>query len=127
MILIYALIFIVFESVSEGFLKRFNKAEWLFENWLQLVTTCFLFSLWYIVFALPFDKYYVPNWKLIVGFIGVRFMIFDVIYNLSAGNKWNYYGTRKWYDRTMAKLGSWGWFMKLVCGIVGIVFLMGWN
>jgi hypothetical protein len=66
-------------------------------------------------------------WKLIAGFIGVRFLIFDVAINLAWGQKWSFYGTKKWYDRTMTKLGSWGWFMKLICGIVGIVFLMGWS
>ena len=57
----------------------------------------------------------------------MRFGIFDVAYNLANGQKWNYYGKTKLYDRIMFKLGSWGWFMKAVAGIVGVVFLIGWQ
>ena len=35
-------------------------------------------------------------------------MIFDVAYNLSNGQKWNYYGKTKLYDRIMFKLGGLG-------------------
>jgi hypothetical protein len=99
----------------------------LFDNFIQWVIALFLFGLWFIIFALPFDNYYVPTWKLIVGMISVRFALFDVIWNISRGVKWNYYGRKKWYDRTMTKLGSWGWMMKVICGIVGVVFLLGWS
>jgi hypothetical protein len=124
MILIYALLVIIIESVGEGLLKRFGKAEWLFANWLQWVTAIFLFGLWFII---AFNGYYVPVWKLITGFVFVRFMIFDILWNLARGVKWNYYGTTKLYDRIMAELGGWGIMMKVICGIVGICFLMGWE
>lgn len=126
MLLIYALIFILVEAIGEGLLKRFNKAQWLFDNFIQAVVAVFLFSVWFII-AYHFNGYYVPVWKMIAGFIGVRFLFFDIAYNLSAGNTWYYYGTRKWYDRTMAKLGSWGWMVKVICGIIGVVFLLGYE
>ncbi len=84
-----------------------------------------LFLLWLILIAIPFEGYYVPLWKQIVGFIFVRFMIFDVAYNLANGQRWNYYGTTKLYDSIMTELGSFGWFVKIVSGIMGICFLMG--
>lgn len=125
MILIYALIFILAEALIEGLLKRFNKAEWLFDDYTQWVTAIFLFALWFI-FAVSFNGYYVPTWKLITGFIFVRFATFDVTINLAWGQKWNYYGTTKLYDRIMYELGSWGWMMKFfVLGPVGICFLLG--
>jgi hypothetical protein len=126
MLLIYAIIFILAESIGEGLLKRFNKAQWLFDNFIQAVVAVFLFSVWFII-AYHFNGYYVPVWKMIAGFIGVRFLFFDIAYNLSAGNTWYYYGTRKWYDRTMAKLGSWGWMVKVICGTMGVVFLLGYE
>ena len=126
MILIYALLFILFESIGEGLLKRFNKAEWLFGGFIQWLIAIFLFGVWFVI-AYHFDNYYVETWKLITGFVFVRFGIFDVAYNLSNGQKWNYYGTTKLYDRIMERTGSWGWFMKAVCGIVGVCFLMGWQ
>jgi hypothetical protein len=124
MILIYALIVILGEAVTEGLLKRFNKAEWLFGGFIQWLIAIFLFGVWFVV-AYHFDNYYVETWKLILGFIFVRFGIFDIAWNLARGVKWNYYGTTKLYDRIMFKLGSWGWFMKLVLLIVGVCFLIG--
>ena len=39
----------------------------------------------------------------------------------------DYYGTTKLYDRIMFELGGFGWMMKLIFGIIGVVFLMGWS
>jgi len=64
-------------------------------------------------------------WKVFVGFVFVRFFMFDVIWNLTRGMKWNYYGSVKLYDRIMTKFGGFGWFVKIICGIVGICFLLG--
>lgn len=126
MLLILALVFILGEAITEGLLKRFNKASWLFDNFLQWVIAIFLFALWFVI-AYHFDNYYVETWKLIAGFVFVRFGIFDIAYNLANGQKWNYYGKTKLYDRIMQRTGSWGWFMKFVCLIVGVCFLMGWQ
>lgn len=126
MILSYAILFILSEAITEGILKRFNKAQWLFNGFVQWVTAIVLFILWLII-ALRFDGYYVPVWKLVTGFIFVRFMIFDVAYNLANGQKWNYYGTTKLYDRIMVRLGGWGWWIKLCLGIIGVCFLLGWQ
>jgi hypothetical protein len=128
MLLIYALIFILVEAIGEGLLKRKNYSinEIVFDAWIQWIIALLFFSVWFIM-AFHFNGYYVLVWKMIAGFIGVRFLFFDIAYNLSAGNKWYYYGTRKWYDKTMAKLGSWGWMVKVICGIIGVVFLLGYE
>ena len=55
MVLIYALIFILGEAITEGLLKRFNKAEWLFGGFIQWLTAIFLFALWFVV-AYNFDR-----------------------------------------------------------------------
>jgi len=129
MILFWAILFIEFEAIGEGLIKRKDPvwSEFVFEEWFQDVTAVLLFLVWFLVLALPFDAYYVPVWKLITGFVFVRFMIFDVSYNIASGLPLKYYGTTKLYDRIMTKLGSWGWWMKLVCGIMGICFLLGYN
>jgi|WetSurSiteA1Bulk_404760.scaffolds.fasta_scaffold12661_2 hypothetical protein len=127
MILLYAILIILLEAIAEGLLKKHHLAEFIFKWWMQDIIAIGLFCIWFFTIALPFNGYYVPILKLVIGFVFVRFMIFDLVYNLSAGNKWNYYGKRKWYDRQMNKLGSWGWFMKGVLGIVGVCFLMGWE
>jgi hypothetical protein len=136
MILFYCILFILFEGITEALVKRHSPAVSviIFRWWIQWLISIALFALWLII-ALKFDNYYVPTWKLITGFIFVRFMIFDTIWNITAilaGAKisiW-YYGPDddpKFYDRIMIHLGGWGWFMKGVCGIIGICFLMGWN
>jgi len=125
--LLSAIIIILFEAIGEGLLKRFKKAEWLFDNFVQWVVAIALFTIWFLIFALPFDKFYVPVWKIVLGFVFVRFAIFDVTWNIARGVKWNYYGTTKLYDRIMFELGEWGWMMKIICGIIGVVFLMGWS
>lgn len=123
--LLSAIIFILFEAVTEGLLKRFNKADWLFVNWVQWLTAFALFASWFVLVALPFDNYSVPIWKQVLGFIFVRFLIFDVVWNIVRGVRWNYYGTTKLYDRIMFELGGVGWMAKIICGIMGLCFLLG--
>ena len=128
MILIYAIAIILIEAIGEGLLKRFNSPinEIIFDAWIQWVIALMFFGSWFI-WAIHFDGYYVPTWKIITGFIFVRFAIFDVIWNISRGVKWNYYGATKLYDRIMFELAEWGWMVKIICGIVGVVFLLGWE
>jgi hypothetical protein len=128
MLLIIAIGIILIEAIGEGLLKRFDSPinEIIFDAWIQWVIALMFFGSWFI-WAIHFDGYYVPTWKIITGFVFVRFLIFDVTYNLSAGNKWYYYGTRKWYDRTMYKLGSFGWMLKGISGIIGTIFLLGYS
>jgi hypothetical protein len=126
MILLYALIFILFEAITEGLLKRSGKLDFIFKWWLQWIIAGVLFAIW-LVIALNFDKYYVPVWKLIAGFVFVRALIFTPIYNIVFGNPIGFYGTSKWYDRQMKKFGSWGWMVVIILGIMGICFLMGWD
>ena len=128
MILIYAIAIILIEAVTEGLLKRLNSPinEIIFDAWIQWVIALMFFGSWFI-WAIHFDGYYVPTWKIITGFVFVRFTLFDVIWNISRGVKWNYYGTTKLYDRIMFELAEYGWMLKAIAGIMGICFLLGIN
>jgi len=128
MLLITCIIIILIEAIGEGLLKRFDTGinEVIFNNFNQWIIALMFFGV-FLLIAFNFTGYFVPAWKIITGFVFVRFLIFDVIYNLSAGNKWYYYGTGKWYDRTMYELGSFGWMLKGISGIMGIVFLLGYE
>ena len=128
MILIYAIAIILIEAVTEGLLKRLNSPvnEVIFDAWIQWVIALMLFGSWFI-WAIHFDGYYVPTWKIITGFVFVRFAIFDVTINIAWGQKWNYYGTTKLYDRIMFELAEYGWMLKAIAGIMGICFLLGIN
>jgi hypothetical protein len=120
-----ALLFILVEAITEALIKKRYPQSFIFKGWVQWVIAIGLFLIWLFAIALPFDKYYVSTVKLILGFIFVRFLIFDVVWNLTFGVKWNYYGTTKLYDRIMSELGGFGWFMKGVIGLIGICFLIG--
>jgi hypothetical protein len=126
MILLLAILFICFEAIGEALIKKYYPTSYIFKGWLQWVIAIVLFLIWFVI-AYRFDKYYIETWKLITGFIFVRFAIFDLAYNLTAGLDWDYYGTTKLYDRIMYYFGGFGLFMKGVLGICGIVFLMGWS
>ena len=124
MVILTALFFILLEAITEALIKKRYPDSFIFEWWVQWILAFALFVGWFI-WALNFDKYYVPTLKLILGFIFVRFAIFDIAYNLTSGLKWNYYGTTKLYDRIMVRLGGWGWWVKLCFGIIGACFLLG--
>lgn len=128
MLLITCIIIILIEAVTEGLLKRLNSpiSEIIFDAWIQWVIALMFFGSWFI-WAIHFDGYYVPTWKIITGFVFVRFALFDVIWNISRGVKWNYHGTTKLYDRIMFELAEYGWMLKAIAGIIGICFLLGWE
>ncbi len=96
MLLFTAIFIILTEAITEGFIKRKDFGEILFKWWVQWLTATLLFVLW-LLYALQFDNYYVPTIKLVLGFIFVRFAIFDLAYNLANKQKWNYYGKTKLY------------------------------
>jgi len=124
-----AVFFILVEAISEGFLSRTYSElmDFIFKGYVQFLIALFLFITWLFTIAIPVNEYVIPTWKVILGFIGVRFLIFDFAYNISAKQKLGYYGKKKWYDKIMFKLSSWGLMMKIICGIIGIVFLVGKN
>lgn len=124
MILLYAFLVILFEAISEALIKQSHPGSFIFKGFIQWIIAIGLFAVWFWLMQ-GFDKYYVENWKLITGFVFVRFMIFDLVYNITFGNPLFYYGTTKLYDRIMAELGGWGWMVKGILGIMGIIFLLG--
>ena len=65
--------------------------------------------------------------KVLIGYLLLRFALFDVIWNISAGQDLFYYGTTKLYDRIMIELGGVGWLMKGVAGFWGLCWLLGFE
>ncbi len=70
---------------------------------------------------------YKPILRILIGYILLRFAIFDLIWNLAADQRWNYYGITKLYDRVMLELGGFGWMIKAIAGFWGIAWLLGWE
>lgn len=126
MILLFTILFNLLEAIYEGLYDRGKK---VLSNILELILKAgilFICLAWFGGYSFLYYHWPpIPIWKVALGFVFVRFLLFDVAWNLARGVKWNYYGTTKIYDRVMAELGSWGWFIKVCFGIVGIVFLLG--
>ena len=125
-ILLLALLFIIipqsFDAVANKYYHDLNKILRKFNIPIALLA----FFIWAVI-VIPNET---PYWKLFFGYWFIAFMVSDIAWNLATillGTKisiW-YYGTTKRYDRIMTKLGSYGWFVKGILGIVGIVFLLG--
>jgi len=114
--ILIALFLIVCEAVYEGLAVRGKHlaSELIEDIYTGLIIV--VVSLW---LATVTD---IPLWKIITGIVMIRFALFDIIWNISAGQRWFYYGN-KLYDRIMISLGGWGWFVKAICLIVGICIL----
>jgi hypothetical protein len=129
MILIFAILFILIQPVAEAIQNNF-KPEWNSTiRKIGIPARIIIGAIWFFTCTSP-TIYYVATWRLIVGYIIVAFAIYDTVWNLTSiilGKKiplW-YYGDTKKYDQIMIKLASFGWFVKGVCLVIGIVFLLG--
>ena len=125
--LLIALFLIIFEAVPEGLALGGHKSI------AGIVEVIYLFVITISIFE-HVSGYSFRWWKtpqnfflVLVGYILLRFAIFDIIHNLSAGLPVFYIGSTKLFDIIMAKLGNWGWFVRLCCVLPGIAFLMEWQ
>jgi hypothetical protein len=133
MILILAILLNSIEAVLEAIFNYYdNKLHRVIEKFHPLVVILF-FALWIaLVFRMPYELGWI---RLILGFWFVRFLVYDFVWNLTTiilGIKiplfYNGDGKdNKWYEDIMIKFGGFGWFLKVVFGIMGICFLMGWD
>ena len=122
MILLFAILFNSLEAVYEGL---YDKGIKLWSGIVEFVLKAIIIFVCLNWFAGIHPMiHYEPLWKTILGFVFIRFLIFDIIYNLTRGLQWNYIGNTKIYDKLISKLGGFGWFVRLILGIIGIVFLL---
>lgn len=132
-----ALFLIVFESVPEGLALAGHKTV------AGVIEFVFLAGITLTVFAYFTQQYphpkeyfvrfsnFIPKvfystyfWYYIAGYALLRFATFDIIHNISAGLPVFYLGDTKLFDVIMTKLASWGWFVRFICGIIGITWLL---
>lgn len=125
--LILALFLIIVEAVFEGLkISGHHIASELVEMAYLAVVTFGLFA-W--MNWTQINSFYerLSIVRVLIGYVLLRFALFDLVWNIAAGQDWFYYGITKAYDIFMAKLGGWGWFLKIVAGIWGVAWLMGWQ
>ena len=123
MILLLTILWHTLEAIADGLYDKGKKTiSGIVEFIGKLIT---IGTTAYVTYGVVVGSIDIPIWKLIAGFVFVRFLIFDFIYNVTRGLSLWYIGNTKIYDKVMIKLGTWGLFVKFCCGIVGIVFLIG--
>ena len=115
MILAAAIFLILTEAITEALIKKRYPDSFIFKGWVQWFIAIVLFAFWLWI-AYTFSS--VPLWKLITGFVFVRFAIFDIAYNLTAGEEMYYIGMTKRYDK------FWMWFFKVTGFPVNLFFGM---
>jgi len=129
MILLTALIIILSEAIAEGLVKRHCEklSDIIFKGWVQILILAILFLTW-IAVAIRIDSYY-PVIKMIVGYILLRYALFDVVFNVSAGLGINHIGTTKLYDKILSWIRDmWGigtiWFTKVIALFWAVAWLL---
>jgi hypothetical protein len=125
--LLLAIFLIVFEAVFEGLKTGGHHiaSEMVEAVYLSGVTFgLFAWLNWKQVNSF-FDRQSIV--RVLIGYVLLRFALFDLVWNISADQDLLYYGITKAYDIFMSKLGGWCWFLKIVAGIWGVAWLMGWQ
>ena len=98
--LLLALFLIAFEAIPEGLADRGKKAlAGAIEFIYTTVITIALFA--YISAIQPLICTATPLWVLIIGYVFVRFPLFDPIRNIAADVHWLYIGRTKLSDRAL--------------------------
>jgi len=132
--LVVALFLIVFQAVHDGLQMKDQKSiAGLIKFFYSVVIALVLFA-WVtseVIFDCNTDTYIVT----IIGYILLRFAIYDPIINRIIRQKWYYIGTTKYFDKFQR------WFfnktripvyyafvlIKPICGFWGFSWLMGWR
>ena len=125
------LFLILFKAIPDGLYDRGLKATaGLLQSisWAIIITSLFCW-----VTATPIiNWHYSPHViKSLVGFIFVRFAIFDIVYNIARGNSIFYIGRTKWFDKMITWIMTrfkvqiilYMW-VKFILFVMGIAFLL---
>lgn len=127
--LLVALFLIVLEAVPEGLALGGHKMIAGIIEAVKLVGIAVVIYAFFAGFSYTHANMHtvVEYLFLLAGYFLLRFGIFDIIFNISAGQELFFRGTTKLYDIIMGRLGTWGWFIQGCCVLPGIVFLMEWR
>ncbi len=110
---IILLIQVVLDATGDAFrVKRHTEAHHI----LEAMQVAVWMLIWY---------YAEPHFLYIIMYIGARFVFFDLVYNLIAGNRWHYFGDGSYYDRLFRWITKSQGPVFTVVVTKGIV-LLGW-
>jgi len=131
-ILLAALFLIAFEATYEGVKTR---GKHLFSEIVELVYLTVItgvFLSWITAVPSIFDPDPAPFWKVIGGYILLRIGIFDMIWNISAGQSISYIGITKLSDKFYQKLKTlWGmspiWMIRGIAFVISLAWLLNYK
>jgi hypothetical protein len=127
--LITAFFLIALEALYEGLaLAGHGIASGIAEGIYLTGVTVGLFA--FITGQLRFE--YRPMARILVGYILLRYALFDLIHNQAAGLDLDYIGTTKLFDKALLWIkGMWGmgpiWFTRAIALFWGVAWLLGWE
>jgi len=124
-ILLAALFLIVTESFYEGFKMRGKRTISARIEFLYLAVVSVVFFAFLLGIQTPFVYHFVPLWNVIIGYVFLRFAIFNLILNTVAGLKLSFVGTTKDTDKIMQWLMSKGVPRSFIAFSQFIAFLWG--
>ena len=126
MILLFTILTNALEAVYEGLYDNGKKTISGIIEFVQKLIG--ITTVAYVTYGLTVGTIDIPLWKIITGFVLIRFLIFDYIYNKTRGIPLYYTGTTKLYDKLLSKVpGHFILFVKVILGIVGTIFLLNLN
>lgn len=124
-ILISALFLIIVKAIYDGLKVRGWHTFSSRLEFLYLAVVTIVFFAWLAGLQSPFDFHYIEFWKIIGGFLLLRFAIFDLIWNIAAGQKLSFTGTTKDTDKVINWLMGKGVPMSFINYGRIIAFLWG--
>lgn len=106
MLLLICLFLIISEAVYEALYDEGKKTiSGLIEFFYKAVVT--VMALLWLSGQYNLHLPVIPFWKVLLGFLFLRFALFDAVYNLMRRLPLFYVGSSKVYDKL------WGWFFRL--------------
>jgi hypothetical protein len=131
--LLLAIFLILFEATYEGLKTRgkhiaSEMVEFLYLGGITLI--CFA---WITGINYPFEINSAPYWKIIAGYVLLRFALFDLLFNIMCGVDIFYIGRRKFYDKVLQWLIDKGvqanliWFARFICLCVALAWLLNYK
>jgi hypothetical protein len=132
-ILLTAILLISLEAIQEGLKTRKKHIASEFVEFVYLVYVTLIVFAWVSGQCL-LTQSEIPFWKIIGGYVLLRFGIFDLIWNLSAGQSLVFIGSTKAYDRFWEWIIKKGkvaigliWFVRFICVCISLAWLLNYK
>lgn len=127
----FALFLILFEAIPEGLADSGRKRIAGLLEFIYLAVVTVSIFLWICNINIPVSMQGDMLGYGLLGYIFLRFAIFDYIYNLAVGQGLGFIGSTKFYDRILSKIITVGkvqlnllHFVKFIFLCIGITFLL---